>query len=265
MADTNKIHLSLRELAAGYHGKALIRDIGLDVKEGEILTLIGPNGAGKSTVLKTITRHLEPVGGSIYLRGRELRELPGRDAARQMAEVLTDRMRPEYMTCYDIVAAGRYPHTGRFGILSEADERIVEEALAAVKIREIGDCSFNAVSDGQRQRVLLARAICQQPELIVLDEPTSYLDVTHKLELLEILRNMAEERRITVILSLHEIDLAMRISDRLLGIKGGGIAWCGAPEELEERDLIADLYDASDENAVYIRDLARLGLRGRRT
>jgi len=263
MAGKGKAHLSLRELAVGYHGKVLIGEISLDVSEGEILTLIGPNGAGKSTVLKTITRHLEPVGGRIFLRGRDMREISGRDAAKQMAAVLTDRMRPEYMTCYDIVAAGRYPHTGRLGILTEEDERIVENALAAVKIRDIGNRFFNAISDGQRQRVLLARAICQQPELIVLDEPTSYLDITHKLELLEILRNMARESRITVILSLHEIDLAMRISDRLLGIKDGQIAWQGIPEELAEGDRIAELYDATGENAAYIRELARLGLRGR--
>ena len=119
-------------------------------------------------------------------------------------------MKPELMTCHDIVATGRYPYTGRLGILSREDERKVDEALEAVHAQELGIRNFQEISDGQRQRVLLARAICQEPEVMILDEPTSYLDIRHKLELLAILRKMAKENGITVIMSLHEIDLAQK-------------------------------------------------------
>lgn len=121
-----------------------------------------------------------------------------------MAVVLTDRIKTELMTCHDIVATGRYPYTGRLGILTQEDERLVEEAMQAVHAQELGNRDFNAISDGQKQRVLLARAICQDPDVIVLDEPTSFLDVKYKLELLSILERMARQKKITVIMSLHK-------------------------------------------------------------
>ncbi len=123
------------------------------------------------------------------------------------------------MTCHDVVATGRYPYTGRLGVLSREDENKVDEALMAVHAQELGIRNFLEISDGQRQRILLARAICQKPEVMILDEPTSYLDIRHKLELLEILRKMAKEKEITVIMSLHEIDLAQKISDKVVCVK----------------------------------------------
>ena len=160
-----------------------------------------------------------------------------------MAVVLTERMRPELMTCHDVVATGRYPYTGRLGILSPEDERIVDESMRAVHAEEIGSREFNAISDGQKQRVLLARAICQEPEIIILDEPTSFLDVRHKLELLAILRKMAKQKGITVIMSLHEIDLAMKISDKIVCVKGDHIFRYGEPEEIFEESMIRELYE----------------------
>lgn len=139
------------------------------------------------------------------------------------AVMLTERMKPELMTCHDIVATGRYPYTGRLGILSREDERKVDEALEAVHAQELGIRNFQEISDGQRQRVLLARAICQEPEVMILDEPTSYLDIRHKLELLTILRKMAKENGITVIMSLHEIDLAQKYRIRLSASKATGL------------------------------------------
>ena len=141
-----------------------------------------------------------------------------------MAVVLTERMRPELMTCHDIVATGRYPYTGRLGILSREDEEKVEEAMRAVHAESLGSRDFNNISDGQRQRVLLARAICQEPDIIILDEPTSFLDIKHKLDLLSILRDMAKKKQITVIMSLHEIDLAQKISDKIICVKGDTIS-----------------------------------------
>ena len=239
MAD---FYFHLDHLTVGYNGKPLINDIEIGINKGEIVTLIGPNGAGKSTILKSITRQLAIVGGRVHFEGKEIREYSYKDLSCKMAVVLTERMKPELMTCHDIVATGRYPYTGRLGILSTEDEEKVETALRIVHASELGGRDFNAISDGQRQRVLLARAICQEPDIILLDEPTSFLDIRHKLELLAILRNMAKANNITVIMSLHEIDLAMKISDRILCIKGDHIFREGKPDEVFEEELIRELY-----------------------
>ncbi|MBR2189737.1 MAG: ABC transporter ATP-binding protein [Eubacterium sp.] len=236
-------YFHLDQLTVGYHGQPLIRDINIGIEQGEIVTLIGPNGAGKSTILKSITRQLAMIDGRVQFADKELRAYSYKDLSSRMAVVLTERTRPELMTCHDVVATGRYPYTGRLGILSPEDERIVDESMRAVHAEDIGSRDFNAISDGQRQRVLLARAICQEPEIIILDEPTSFLDVRHKLELLAILRNMAKEKGITVIMSLHEIDLAMKISDKIVCVKGDHIFRYGIPEDIFEEQMIRDLYD----------------------
>ena len=198
-------YFHLDQLTVGYNGKPLIDQIQVGIHKGEIVTLIGPNGSGKSTILKSITRQLKILGGKVLYEENDLHKLSYKELSTRMAVVLTERMRPELMTCHDIVATGRYPYTGRLGILSREDENKVDEAMRIVHAEELGSRDFNAISDGQRQRVLLARAICQEPEIIVLDEPTSFLDIRHKLELLSILRSMAKEKGITVIMSLHEI------------------------------------------------------------
>lgn len=236
-------YLDLKDLSVGYQGKALIHDINIGIDKGEIVTLIGPNGAGKSTILKSITRQLALVGGYVYFDNSSIHNMSYKTLSTRMAVVLTQRMQPELMTCHDVVATGRYPYTGRLGILSREDEDKVEAAMAAVHASELGGRDFNAISDGQRQRVLLARAICQEPDIIILDEPTSFLDVRHKLELLSILRSMAKEKDITVVMSLHEIDLAQKISDKIICVKGDTIAHYGKPEEIFEENIIRDLYD----------------------
>ena len=236
-------YFKTQRLTVGYDGRPLITDITVDVQRGDIVTLIGPNGSGKSTILKSITRQLKLIGGSVFIAGEELRRLGYRELSTKMAVVLTERMKPELMTCRDIVATGRYPYTGRLGILSPEDEAQVEAAMAAVHALDIGSRDFNAISDGQRQRVLLARAICQEPEIIILDEPTSFLDIRHKLQLLSILRSMAKQKGITVIMSLHEIDLAQKISDKILCVKGDHVASFGAPDEVFREENIRALYD----------------------
>ena len=189
-------------------------NITLQLRRGEIHALLGENGAGKSTILKSITRQLERISGGVILDGTDIQAMSYKALASRMAVVLTDRIKAELMTCHDIVASGRYPYTGKLGILTSDDEQKVEEALAMVHAGELGMRDFANISDGQRQRVLLARAICQEPDVMILDEPTSFLDVKYKLELLSILRRMAKEKNITVIMSLHEIDLADREGGR---------------------------------------------------
>lgn len=236
-------YFETKDLAVGYNGKALISNITIQIRQGEVATLIGPNGAGKSTILKSITKHLRTISGDVLLAGREISTLSYKNMAKRVAVVLTERVDPELMTCWDVVAAGRYPYTGHMGVLSHEDEAITAHAMEAVHVLDLAQRSFHAISDGQRQRILLARAICQQPEIIVLDEPTSFLDIRHKLELLSVLRKMAKEEGITVILSLHEIDLAQKVSDRLICVKGDHIAATGTPDEIFRADTIQELYD----------------------
>lgn len=230
------------QLTVGYGGKPLIREINIQLKKGEILTLIGPNGAGKSTILKSITRQLATISGTVYLDKQLMSQMSNKEVSQKLAVVLTERMRPELMTCEDIVATGRYPYTGTLGILSAEDKVKVKEAMETVHAWDLKDRDFTAISDGQRQRILLARAICQEPEIIVLDEPTSFLDIRHKLELLTILKQMVLDNQLTVIMSLHELDLAQKVSDKVICVHGEHIEKYGAPEEIFTSDYIRNLY-----------------------
>ena len=235
--------LRLDSLTVGYNGVPLISDITLSLAKGEILTLIGPNGSGKTTVLKSITRHLATIAGTVYLDGKNMQLINGKEVAKKLAVVLTERIRPEIMSCFEFVSAGRYPYTGSFGMLTSHDKEVVNNALEKVNALDISDKDISQISDGQRQRILLARAICQEPEVIVLDEPTSFLDIRHKIELLGILSDMAKKSGISVVMSLHEIDLAQRISDKIVCVKGDRIAAYGTPEEIFSDEVIKNLYD----------------------
>ena len=237
------IYFHTKDLAVGYNGHALIHDINIQVEKGKILTLIGPNGSGKSTILKSITRHLSKICGQVYIDRQEIYAWSARELARQVAVVLTDRIHPELMTCEEVVAMGRYPYTNALGKLTPHDKEIVAQAMERVHALDLAERDFSTLSDGQRQRIMLARAICQEPEIIVLDEPTAYLDIRHKIELLDILREMAHEKGITVIMSLHEIDLATKISDYLLCVKGETISAFGPPEDILAEGGIDRLYD----------------------
>lgn len=236
-------YLSTKDLTVGYNGVPLIKDIRINVEKGEIVTLIGPNGSGKSTILKSITKHLKTLAGDTEIDGNSVAEISYKNLSKILAIVLTDRIRPELMTCRDIVETGRYPYTGGFGILDENDNRVVNEAMAKVHAEDLAEKEFLSCSDGQKQRILLARAICQEPDIIVLDEPTSFLDIKHKLELLNILRTMAKEKGITVVMSLHEIDLAQKISDKIVCVKGETIPHMGVPDEIFTKEIISDLYN----------------------
>ena len=248
MAD---IYLKTENLAVGYGGKALIAEINLELKKSQIITLIGPNGSGKSTILKSLSQHLPAVGGNIYMDKQKIDAISGHELATKLSVVLTERIRPELMTCWDIVATGRYPYTNYFGKLTETDREIVSEAMQAVQALDLCNRSFEKLSDGQRQRILFARAICQQPELMILDEPTSFLDIRHKIELLEILRTMAHKKGITVVMSLHEIDLAQKISDYVVCVKGERIFAHGAPEDIFASKIIHELYSIKDGEEYY--------------
>ena len=242
MLRQEEAYLRTENLAAGYDGKAWIREISIHASRGEIVTLIGPNGAGKSTILKSIAGQLKPVGGVVSLDGRMMEQWPETEIARRMAVMMTERMQPELMTCFDVAAMGRYPHTGRFGILSETDRAIVREALAMVHAEELEDREFSRISDGQKQRILLARAICQQPQIILLDEPTSFLDIRHKMELLTILKTLVRKKQVAVLMSMHELDLAQKVSDYIVCVGENKIWKCGTPEEIFTETCMEELF-----------------------
>ena len=237
----------------GYGRTTLIGGIELTLRRGEIMTLIGPNGAGKSTILKSVIRQLPLTGGAVYLDGKDMAALGERDVARRLSVLMTAHLRPELMTCFDVAATGRYPYTGRLGILTREDREKTARSLELVHAADLADRDFTQISDGQRQRVLLARALNQEPEVLVLDEPTSFLDIRHKLELLAILKDMVRARDLAVVMSLHELDLAQKISDWVVCVHGDSIARQGPPEEIFTSDYITELYGASrgSYNALY--------------
>ncbi len=235
----------VKGLWAGYEGKAVVRDVELGLCKGEILSLIGPNGAGKSTVLRSIAGQLRDMGGTVYLGGEPVLEMKRQQRARRMSVMFTKGPGTEMMTCRDVVAMGRYPYTGRFGVLSSGDERIVDEVMELVHVRELGGTDFNRVSDGQRQRVLLARALCQEPEIVILDEPVTFLDVRYKLEFLSVLQELRRGKGLTVIMSLHELELARRVSDKVLCLKGEYGGRFGTPEEIFVPGAMEELFGIS--------------------
>ena len=231
-----------KDLAIGYGKAPLAEAIAVGVPRGKILTLIGPNGAGKSTLLKTLAGQLAPVGGTVLLDGQDLTSYTGNARAQKLALMLPHTRRTELTTCFEFAAAGRIPYTGRLGILSDADRQQVHAALELVGAEHLADRDFNCISDGQRQRILLARAICQQPEIILLDEPTSFLDIKGKIELLTILQKLAHTQNLAVIVSLHELDMAQKISDAVVCVSPGSVSGVLTPEQAFAPENIRTLY-----------------------
>ncbi len=239
---TDMLALDVRGLAVGHGAHPLIRDIDLAVRPGRVVALIGPNGSGKTTLLKTLAGHLTPLAGDISIFGRTLGDMDGSTRARTIACLFTERPRTELMTCQDIVEAGRYPYTGHLGILGAKDREAVRTALSEAGIWDIRDRDFAHMSDGQRQRTLLARALVQTPRLLLLDEPTSYLDVQAQIEMLTLLRRHARERNMAIVASLHEIELAQKAADHIVCIRDGAVVRQGAPDRVMTAPAIEGLY-----------------------
>ncbi len=238
--------MRIEGVSAGYGANIIVDGVSIELKKGEILSLIGPNGGGKSTLLKSVSGQLKLINGAVYLGKMNLKDIPARELSREMSIVTTERVKPQHMTCRDVVLAGRIPFTDGFGIFRDEDKEVAENAIKLLKIEKIAGKQFSDLSDGQKQRTLIARAICQSPEYLIMDEPTSYLDIRHRMELMEVIKELAS-KGVTIIMSLHELELAISVSDRLMLIYDDGSSRCETPEEVMDKDLIRDLFNLSSD------------------
>ncbi|HBF6775178.1 ABC transporter ATP-binding protein [Clostridioides difficile] len=240
--------LKTNNLSVGYNNNVVISNINVEVKNGEILCLLGSNGAGKTTLLRSLSKLISPIKGEIYLNGVNISCISRKALSKKMALVLTNRLLGDLMTVQDIVNIGRYPYTGFFGNLSKKDLIMVDEALESVDALHLKKRYFDELSDGEKQKVLVARALVQEPEIIILDEPTTHLDIKHRLELINILKKLSKEKSISVILSLHEIDIALKSCDKVALIKNNKVIAYGQPEDVVDEDIINSLYELDDKN-----------------
>lgn len=235
-ADGTTPVLEAQGLAVGYHSRSservVARDLDLSLEAGHLVCLLGPNGVGKSTLLRTLTGIQAPLGGRVDLMGDDLHHLSTSARARRVSVVLTEPIVPGLLTAADLVALGRHPHTGWSGTLSDDDRAAVARCLEQVSAAHLAARAVEELSDGERQKILVARALAQEPRLMVLDEPTSHLDLPGRVEMMSLLRRLTREHQCSVLVATHHLDLALRTADRLWLLGTGGTIEQGAPEDL---------------------------------
>ena len=229
--------LQARGLCIGYAPRRRPRlevaaDLEVELFEGELVCLLGPNGAGKSTLVRTLAGLQKPLAGEVLLRGSDLHALTGGERARLLGLVLTERVDAGNLSAHALASLGRYPYTGWDGRLSPGDEEVVRWAIDAVGAGDLASRSVGELSDGERQKVMIARALAQEPAVLLLDEPTAFLDLPRRVEIVQLLRRLAGGRDRAVLLSTHDLDLALRCADRLWLLPPGGPLRTGAPEDL---------------------------------
>ncbi len=243
----SEYHFSAKKLSVGYDKKPVVSEVDFSVGYGEWVTLIGPNGAGKSTLLKGVAAQLKRISGSAYLGSEELSFVSIEELSKKISILFTDRIKSELMSVYDVVATGRIPYTGRLGLLRDNDRLHVGEALELTGLSGYSGMDFNKLSDGLRQRVMLARCIAGEQPLMIMDEPTSYLDIKNQLEFLTLLDELRKKRDLTVIMSLHELRLAEIFSDRIMAVKDGCIIDMGTAEEIFKPGLLSRLFGLNED------------------
>ena len=241
------IALRTRELAVGYRTRrvrrAVLERVNLQVHPGELVCLLGPNGIGKSTLLRTMVRMQPPLAGAVELGGVDLQTVTPSELARRVGVVLTERVAVEALPARRVVELGRYPHSGWFGRLTDHDRAVVAWAIDAVGAQHLAARDFSCLSDGERQRVMIARALAQEPVLLVLDEPTAFLDVPSRVELMGLLRQLTREGRLAVVVSTHDLELALRTADVIWLVMPGGEFVTGAPEDVVFSGAIAQAFE----------------------
>ena len=233
------MQITLSHLSVGYKiGHAVVSDINLTLQSGQLACLIGENGVGKSTLLKTLTGFLPKLEGSLLLDGKDISEFSQRALARQISIVLTQKPDVQNLTVEEIVGLGRSPYTGFFGKLHANDQQIVDESITAVGIEKLKNRMIQTLSDGERQKVMIAKALAQQTPVIFLDEPTAFLDFSSKVETFQLLQRMAHEMGKLVLLSTHDLELAVRFSDTLLQVNGDGLRTVSNEEVTHQMQMI---------------------------
>lgn len=228
--------LSTHNLSIGYSKKTAAlkvqSDLNLELKAGELVCLIGPNGSGKSTLLRTLSGLQRVLDGVVRLNGRDLETLSQHEKALAIAMVLTDRIELQHTTVEEIVGMGRQPHTSWWGKLSSADEKLVDNAIASVKMEHKKQAEINELSDGEKQRMMIAKALAQDTPVVILDEPTAHLDLPNRVEIMLLLHRLAHETGKAILLSTHELDMALQAADRIWLISEKGGIKTGIPEDL---------------------------------
>ena len=223
--------IELQHLTVGYGDKAVLSDISQTLKAGQMVCLLGTNGVGKSTILRTLAGFLPPLSGKVLINGRDLPSLSISERSKAVSVVLTERVEVPYMKVTDLVGMGRSPYTGFFGTLDKEDKDIVGEAIEMVGITALAERTIDTLSDGERQKALLAKALAQQTPIILLDEPTAFLDFHAKVSILRLMLRLVHETNKTIFLSTHDVEMAIQLSDALWIVQDGKIQ-AGTTESL---------------------------------
>lgn len=239
---TTKHTLGAREVSLSYGHATIIDALSLDIEPGQITVIVGANGCGKSTLLRSFARLLKPTGGEVVLDGTDIHALPTREVARNLGLLPQSPTAPEGITVTDLVGRGRSPHQKLFSRMSADDYAIVSDALSATRLADFADRSVDELSGGQRQRVWIAMALAQQTDILLLDEPTTFLDVSHQVDVLDLLVDLQKERGTTIVMVLHDLNLAARYADVLVAVKDGAIYASGAPSDVVTTQLVEDVF-----------------------
>ncbi len=248
--------LSGRGLSIGYDGRTVSEHLDVRIPPGSFTAIIGPNACGKSTLLRALSRLLKPAAGEVFLQGKDIRSYPTREVARQLALLPQTSTAPDGITVADLVARGRFPHQSLLRQWSEADQQAVDAALAATGVQDLADRAVGELSGGQRQRVWLALVLAQDTPVLLLDEPTTFLDIAHQLEVLRLCRGLHRTGNYTLVTVLHELGMAFRFADHVIAMKDGRIVAQGTPAEIATPELMKEIYGI---DAVVIADPATGG------
>nr|WP_197981088.1 ABC transporter ATP-binding protein [Frigoribacterium sp. CFBP 8754] len=234
--------LDAEHLTLGYGELTVVDDLSLAVPPGRITAIVGANACGKSTLLRSMSRLLKPRSGQVVLDGREVHRTPARQLARTLGLLPQSPVAPEGITVADLVGRGRHPHQGLLSRWSSDDDRAVAEALEATETTALADRSVDELSGGQRQRVWIAMALAQQTDVLLLDEPTTFLDVSHQVEVLDLLTDLNRRRGTTIVMVLHDLNLAARYADHLVALAAGRVHAAGAPAEVLTEDCVRAVF-----------------------
>ncbi|MEV8393705.1 MULTISPECIES: ABC transporter ATP-binding protein [unclassified Streptomyces] len=234
--------LTARELTLAYEDRTVVHELDLTVPDGRVSVIVGPNACGKSTTLRALGRLLKPRGGSVLLDGTELARIPTRRIARSIGLLPQSPVAPEAITVADLVSRGRQPHQRWWQQWSDEDERAVTDAMERTDVTALADRSVDELSGGQRQRVWIAMALAQETDLLLLDEPTTFLDIAHQVEVLDLVRRLNHDQGRTVVIVLHDLNQAARYADHLIAMKAGRIVAEGRPAEVVTAELVREVF-----------------------